>query len=243
MIYQIHRFQHRIHDGIEQIKNSNINERMLLLHDLTAIILQDIQKTILLITNQYVSIHIKIFVQKESKKEILSCESIEDVYLKVFERVPSSIEKKLVEKGKLKKRDSDGKQFFMMEKWPEDCVKNINFYIEKLKKLKGVEYLKVNSAYNYVLSPTTHNWISNDLEKDEKEGKFYSTNVDYYDYYKSLGIFVICSPANKTVDEIPIGILVIDSLQKNVFKVKFITELLGYFSHRLYDFLIITFPV
>lgn len=91
-----------------------------------------------------------------------------------------------------------------------DIAYKINKYIEE-----GSVLYRSNLAYDYVIS-TEESWLSNDLEKDKQNALFECSNIKYLEFYNSLGVFMI-KPIQNAVSNESIGLLIIDSIKKNIF--------------------------
>lgn len=114
---------------------------------------------------------------------------------------------------------------------------------ESLENLKNYSDFSVNTAYNYVCNFQQNErfWICNNLKKAEEEKIYYSSSKNYSKYYDSLAIFLISDKINNehssTLKDSAIGLLIFDSKITHAFHHKYIKELGGYLTHKLYTFL------
>ena len=252
IIIELHDFQHFFSKAYLEIRKQDTSSesfRGVGLYALTEL-LRKVQSIIRLAIGADVSLNIKAFV-KINKTENEEKTPAKNTYLRVLVRVPSNHELKCTQENKHEERRDSFKYFIgsgrdhfkriknnapqTMKKWMTETVNPLK---DKIKDRD--ETFLVNSAYLYILGDKQHYFISNNLEKDEKDGLYLGNCDDWKDFYKSKAVFLI-SPnmkPNVPVDmKLPIGILVVDSKKKFIFETRFIRKLVGYFAHRLYDIL------
>lgn len=104
-----------------------------------------------------------------------------------------------------------------------------------------------NNIFFYLFrNPETTEYITNDLEKEEKEGNFFTGSLNYPLFYKSLAVFPIrkLEPPKKSKkkeekkEDPLLGFLIIDAPQKGVFvekEFKKIGDLLKNNILKIYD--------
>ncbi len=103
----------------------------------------------------------------------------------------------------------------------------------------GNEEYATNSIFNYLMiKENATDWLSNDLEIDEKEAQFYSSSK-YRKCYRSLAVFVIKAPQNTNAK----GLLTFDSEKPNLFVEKECREIMGFIAHCLFEIINETYYV
>lgn len=97
---------------------------------------------------------------------------------------------------------------------------------------------KKNSIFDYILSSSAKSWLSNNLDIDMANKKFYSSSPNYGKYYSSLGAFAIAPPCRGNTPNAAIkGILTFDSHKTNIFSEEEFTLLMGLMAHIMYEVL------
>jgi len=253
MILKIHSFHHVFTDVVDEIKDLGQGKPELLntygkkhLQKLLIEIQDAIQSGI----GEYVSINVKLFTHTngddiKSKSQITSTELI------TFERRPSFLEIEKSRHNELERRKDE--EIFKICQNFYSCHKKLSDWITELKETYTKKFsinpenkddlknnlFRLNSAFNYVLGSNSHYFISNDIEKDTENGYFFSNSNNYDKYYKSLAVFLINKPTNSGSDIVlnqPFGMLIIDCNKKHVFEELFISQLVGYYAHRLHEY-------
>lgn len=103
----------------------------------------------------------------------------------------------------------------------------------------GNEKYAINSIFNYLMiKKEATDWLSNDLDLDEKYENFYSSSK-YRKLYRSLAVFVIKAPKsvllNSDESNSIKGLLTFDSEKSNLFVEKECREIMGFIAHCLYE--------
>lgn len=94
-----------------------------------------------------------------------------------------------------------------------------------------------NSIFNYLVATGNLYWLSNDLDKDEKDGIFH-TSSEYRNLYNSLGVFLIKSPIKEESAKSDIkGVLTFDSSKTNIFVERECQLLMGFITYCVYELL------
>ena len=94
-----------------------------------------------------------------------------------------------------------------------------------------------NSIFNYLVATGNLYWLSNDLDKDEKDGIFH-TSSEYRNLYNSLGVFLIKSPIEVESAQSDIkGVLTFDSSKTNIFVERECQLLMGFITYCVYELL------
>lgn len=235
----IHDFEHVYVESVNNLKKNNVSNKINDLSVITEIgkLLQIIQKVLKSLVEVDFSIHVKLFY-KQSTGKGYSYLAKEHGY-----RVASLSEiDRYNEIPSLRVRNGD--EVFLVDIHSTNDMKKIVAEAKEfIDKHKNDDDQKKNSAYDYVLGKTNHYWLSNNLVEDEKNGFFISSSKEYLNYYRSLGVFVIAPPtrnADNVNDDNAYGLLIVDSMECNIFHKKITPILLGYFAHRLYDFIVST---
>jgi hypothetical protein len=250
LIIEIHEFQHlftRACNAIKKHSPSSANFNTIGRYALGTL-LERIQIIVELATGANVSVNIKLFISDNSTSRS-NITAAKDTYLRTLIRLHSRKEALYIKKNVLEERDNNKKYYVGKERYtksknnkPQSLKKWINQTIKPLKeKLENnnTGYL-VNSAYLYILGDKQHYFISNNLIKEEKRDLYTGNCTNWKSYYRSKAVFLICPnlKSGKNVDlNEPIGILIVDSKIRHIFETRFFRKLVGYFAHRLYDFL------
>lgn len=113
-----------------------------------------------------------------------------------------------------------------------------NASIDYDKKHGNKEYA-TNSIFNYLmLKKEATDWLSNDINIDERNKKFYSSSK-FRKHYRSLAVFVIKAPRVSSSDSNENshlkGVLTFDSEKPNLFVEKESREIMGFIAHCLYE--------
>jgi len=237
----LHSFQHDICQSINDIysKNSTTpwNEDGLVR---TKHLLNRCQDILKIITGVDFSIHVKLFEHSYPENSIDQGDSsIKQAILSTYKRFPSREElNKITETANFPARNDEEK--FSIYPWKNKTEEDLYTAINNIITNETATKFKKNFAYDYVLGPTKHYWLSNNLSKDHESKTFISSSENWQKYYNSLGVFVISSPIeqgkNINYDNKAIGLLIIDSFESNVFSESNIKEIMGYFAHRFYDY-------
>ena len=116
----------------------------------------------------------------------------------------------------------------------EDFALNASNYI---RQHPDSNYTK-NSIFDYVLTTNNPSWMSNDLNIDEANEKFYTSSQYYKQRYNSMAVFAIIPPnnANNPANAIK-GLLTFDSRNTRLFSEEECTMLMGMMAHQLYELL------
>lgn len=116
----------------------------------------------------------------------------------------------------------------------EDFTLNASNYIRQHPESS---YMK-NSIFDYVLTTNNPAWISNDLEVDEGNNRFYTSSRYYNERYKSMAVFAIIPPNNHNNPDNAIkGLLTFDTCNTRLFSEEECTMLMGLMAHQLYELL------
>lgn len=228
----IHGFHHSICEAKNTINTSKIvsplsKEGKIL----TAHLLQKCQIILQKTLGEDFSLNIKLF-EKKVNSDSSNLSDIRDAVLLTYERVPSKKEREKELSHIIKKRSNSEK--FVISKWEPDKINKLYSIIDSYNGT-----YKKNLAYDFVFSANNHFWLSNDLEKDKKQMLFTSISDNYLDYYKSLAVFLLSPPLNvgEHVDvENVLGLIIFDTIETNVFHTEYSKQILGYFSHLIYDY-------
>jgi len=237
IILEIHECQHILETSRSEIKESNDQQNKHFIEKnkrrTIALILSKFRDIVNLITGSDVSIHIKLFESNGITHQ--STDKREGFYLKAFERIPSKKELKLRENNELECRTN--KKTFITYKWEDDFIKKYSVKTNENSLAKSNLY--INSAYSFVLGKNAHYWVSNNLNKDNEKGLYYSNNPDEKKYYNSLGVFLIGPHIRdgEVSERSAAGLLIIDSYHTNIFDLPFLRQVVGYITHRLYFYL------
>jgi hypothetical protein len=134
-----------------------------------------------------------------------------------------------------------GRETYVITDCDEQKLENYATAAEaKYNEIKNSSDYQTNSIYNYLVTSKACYWISNDLMKDKKAKKFYTSskyfNVEHK--YNSLAAFAIIPPSegNKDKDQ-TMGILQFDSIEKKVFSETECSKLMGLMAHYLNEIL------
>lgn len=232
----IHDFQHIVTESIKEVITNNetdIGTRRA--RKRTVKLLDAIRHFLKTIIGVDFSVHLKLF--ESAQNEHTGDVKINDALLYTYERVPSLIEKKKMKHENLSARNSSEK--FFIERWQSNT--KIEDLYESITSNLRPNGNKRNLSYDYALGPSKHFYLSNSLKRDSKKKKFCSSSENYELYYKSLGVFIISSNTNcgQHLDgEKILGVLIIDANETKVMHKTFIRDIMGYFSHRIFEYLI-----
>ncbi len=249
IVSEIHEFQHEFEQSIKVIKEIKQSEDTSeSIRDIGKFLLESllkkIQHIVFISTGANVSVNLKVFIRSDDCKNGIDV-SRQSTYLTTLAKAPSD-----QEKNDTKKREFNAKYYVGDECYQKivngkpQTIKNwitktVIPLKEKLEYENSGEEIFVNSAYLYILGNKEHHYISNDLIKEEKKGVYVGNCKDWRNFYRSKAVFLV-SPSleeNKHVDvSKPAGILIVDSRRKFIFENRFSKRLIGYFAHRLYDF-------
>lgn len=197
--------------------------------DMTAHLLSHCHDIIRTLTGISFSINIKLFERLDNHASGSS--NLDEAVLVTYERFPSIDEKKSFQSDKPGRKNNEK---FLVEAWSNDNVEEI--YKNCLKARDG---FRKNYAYDFVLGPSKHYWLSNNLKKDDKRKCFFSSSKNYDQFYNSLAVFLISPPLDhslKPSKEETFGLLIFDTIHSNVFDKELSRQLLGYFAHRFYEY-------
>lgn len=249
MIYEIHEFQHEYDQVIRtltQTVDGILNQEGLKtgspsLSELRRL-MRKIKETFEEFTGAPISVNIRIYAN-ENESASPGAVSTSHTYLQTLERVASNKEVQTSKKNNNGRERTFEEKFYLgkirykKESNIKDWINDEIIHQDKVLKREGQKY-KINSAYNYVLGNDKSYFISNNLDKDTKEGIYYSSSSDYLKFYNSLAIVRIGPYFNKRIPNDPLnttnGLLIIDSLETGIFDYAFTRQLLGYYAHRLH---------
>lgn len=99
---------------------------------------------------------------------------------------------------------------------------------------------QTNSIYDYLLTSKVCYWLSNDLMKDQKDKRFYTSSKYFNEKhnYNSLAAFAIIPPSDgKKKRDQTMGILQFDTIERKVFSETECSKLMGLMAHYLNDIL------
>lgn len=230
----VHEFYHELSFSVQEVKNKNlVNPIDLDGKILSGKLLRKCQDILRIITGVDFSLNIKLFQRTDYNAD--GYVNYNNLTLSTYLRVISKKELIRIENNTIHNRES--KELFFVEDWKKNQGDNL---FVNLSTYKSPEGYKRNLAYDYVLGPTTHYWLSNNLERDLKNKCFYSTSANWDQYYNSLAVFLISppfDPGEYIEKKQALGIIIADSLEKNVFERRFFKFLMGYFAHQFYDYL------
>lgn len=186
------------------------------------------------ITGADVAVNIKVFTT-----EVGESVSVRDADLVTIVRIGSERERRLAKRGeKLFPRCND--EVFRIIVGDEGAPGRMgNVY---LGNPSIFDPFRVNSAYNYCFGRTRHFWVNNDLPEASESGEYFSTSNSYESYYRALAVFLLSDPLEpgsspKANSSSPMGILVVDSWKKHRFDERVFCTVMGYFAHRLFQFI------
>jgi len=217
----IHEFQHVYIDNMRMYKGNENKDGI----SEFANLIEEIRKIFAYIDND-ISINFKVFLNTNKNTKDSTTKSVEKTSLVTFVRARSERESQQV-------RQRENREEYKVQPYvTAEELHNENG--------KGCKIKKCNSAFNEVIGPNQHYYISNNLLRDEKNKKYFNSGDNWKDYYTSIAIFLV---APKQVDGYgtvgnPYALLIADSPKKYVFIHKsLVIALMGYFSHRMYSFM------
>ena len=217
----IHEFQHAYIDNMRMYKGNDEKDGI----DEFGKLIEEIRKIFAYIDND-ISINFKVFLNTNKNTKDSTTKSVEKTSLVTFVRARSERESQQV-------RQRENREEYKVQPYvTAEELHNENG--------KGCKIKKCNSAFNEVIGPNQHYYISNNLLRDEKNKKYFNSGDNWKDYYTSIAIFLV---APKQVDGYgtvgnPYALLIADSPKKYVFIHKsLVIALMGYFSHRMYSFM------
>lgn len=217
----LHEFQHVYIDNMRMYKGNENKDGINEIGNL----IEEIRKIFAYIDND-ISINFKVFLNTNKNTKGSTTKSVENTSLVTFVRARSERESQQVRQRKNKE------EYKVQPYVTAEELHNENG--------KGCKIKKCNSAFNEVIGPNQHYYISNNLLRDEKNKKYFNSGENWKDYYTSIAIFLV---APRQVDACgtvgnPYALLIADSPKKYVFIHKsLVIALMGYFSHRMYSFM------
>lgn len=122
----------------------------------------------------------------------------------------------------------NAKIYDTMNQWCNDAKR----YAEK----NGNSKYASNSIFNYLIGVNKPYWFSNDLQKEEENGEFFSSSQNR-SKYKSLAVFLVREPDANNSKKTTKGLITFDSDKTSIFVEKECIQIMGFIAHCMYEIL------